>query len=215
MWQHILFDLDGTLTDPKIGITKSVQHALFSFGIHVENLDELTCFIGPPLGESFMRYYGFDKEKAAEAVKKYREYFSVTGIYENAIYPGVPALLESLKKQGKELILATSKPTVFAKKILEHFDIAHYFRFAAGSELDGTRVKKAEVIAYALENCGISDTAACVMVGDREHDIIGAREVGMQSVGVLYGYGDREELQKAGANRIVATVAELATVLKG
>lgn len=215
MWQHILFDLDGTLTDPTIGITKSVRHALSSFGIHAESLDELECFIGPPLSDSFARFYGFEHEKTVEAIEKYREYFSVTGIFENAIYPGVTDMLESLRKSKRDIILATSKPTVFAKKILEHFHIAEYFSFVAGSELDGTRVKKAEVIAYALENVGIKDISACVMVGDREHDIIGAKAMGMDSIGVLYGYGDRAELEKAGADKIAATVGELKALLPG
>jgi len=207
--QHILFDLDGTLTDPKIGITKSVQFALRAFGIEVDDPDTLRPFIGPPLSESFQEFYGFDEAGAQDAIRKYREYFSVTGIYENSLYDGIPAMLDALQRQGKTLILATSKPTVYAQQILEHFGLAPYFAFVSGSELDGTRVKKSEVINHALTSCGIADTAAAVMVGDREHDMLGAKATGLASVGVLYGYGDRDELQQAGADVIVQSVAEL------
>jgi len=212
--QHILFDLDGTLTDPKIGITKSVQFALRAFGIHADDPDTLRPFIGPPLSESFQKFYGFDEAGAQDAIRKYREYFSVTGIYENSLYNGIPKLLDALRQQGKTLILATSKPTVYAQQILEHFGLAHYFSFVSGSELDGTRVKKAEVITHALANCGIKNIAAAVMVGDREHDVLGAKATGLASIGVLYGYGDRDELQQAGADVLVQTVAELGEQLR-
>ena len=213
MWKNILFDLDGTLTDPKEGITKSVRYALRAFGVEVESLDDLLPFIGPPLKDSFMRFYGFDEEEATEAVAKYREYYSETGIFENVVYDGVADMLQALEDKGKTIVLATSKPTVFAVQVLRHFGIEKYFRFVAGSELDNTRVKKAEVIAYALENCGIAEHSATVMVGDREHDIIGAKAVGLASIGVLYGYGDDAELSAAGAGRIVETVDELKRAL--
>jgi len=148
-YKYILFDLDGTLTDPKEGITKSVAYALNYYGIHVDDLDTLCKFIGPPLKESFMKYYGFDDAKGEEAVEKYREYFRPYGVYENKVYSGVEEMLQNLVERGKVVILATSKPTVFAKTILEHFNLAKYFSYTVGSELDGTRVNKADVIEYA------------------------------------------------------------------
>lgn len=207
--QYLLFDLDGTLTDPMEGITKSVQYALRSFGIDVEDRAELCRFIGPPLKESFANFYGFDPEKVDEAIAKYREYFTPTGIFENEVYEGIPQMLKGLKEAGKALILATSKPTQYAIQILEHFSLDSYFSFVAGSNFDGTRVKKAEVIGYALEENGIEDRSAVIMVGDREHDILGAKAVGVESVGVLYGYGNAEEFAQAGADYVASTVEEL------
>ena len=192
-YQYILFDLDGTLTDPKLGITKSVAYALKSYGIQVDDLDSLLKFIGPPLQESFVKYYGFSEEQGAEAVEKYREYFKPYGIYENKVYDGVENMLTELVKCGKKVILATSKPTVFANVILEYFHLDKYFTCAVGSELDGSRVKKGEVITEALRQAGVTDKSLAVMIGDREHDILGAKENGIDSIGVLYGYGDRAE----------------------
>ena len=212
---YILFDLDGTLTDPKVGITGSVAYALESFGIHIENHDDLCCFIGPPLLDSFMEYYGMSEEDANRAIAKYRERFSVTGLFENEVYDGIPQLLRQLKDAGKTLIIATSKPAVFSQRILDHFDLSQYFTFLSGSELDGTRNDKAEVIAYALEQCGITDLSQVIMIGDRKHDIIGARKNGLPCIGVLYGYGDRAEHESAGADYIVETVDELKALLCG
>ena len=212
-YQYILFDLDGTLTDPKEGITKSVAYALEYYGIHVEDLDSLCKFIGPPLKDSFVNYYGFSDKQGEEAVEKYREYFRPYGVYENKVYDGVDKLLGNLVKCGKKVVLATSKPTVFANVILEHFDLAKYFTCAIGSELDGSRVKKGDVIAYALQQVGVSDKSQVVMIGDREHDILGAKENGIDCIGVLYGYGDRAEHEAAGANYIVETVEELGRFL--
>lgn len=211
--QQILFDLDGTLTDPMIGITKSVQYALRAYGIQVERLEDLCPFIGPPLRDSFMKYYGFDPDQATEAIWKYREYFSVTGLYENKEYAGIKEMLAALRDAGKKLYVATSKPELFAKKILEHFQMAEYFTFIGGASMDETRVKKGDVIGYVLEENQITDLSQVVMVGDREHDVIGAKEAGIESVGVLYGYGSREELEEAGANEIVSTVEELRNLL--
>lgn len=213
-YQYILFDLDGTLTDPKEGITKSVAHALNYFGIEVENLDSLCKFIGPPLKDSFMKFYGMSEENAELAVEKYREYFAPRGLFQNKVYDRVDKMLKTLQESGKTVILATSKPTVFAKQILEHFEMDAYFTYIAGSELDGRRVKKGDVITYALENAGIEDKAAAVMVGDREHDIIGAKENGLDCIGVLYGYGCAEEFEKNEADYIVKTVEELETLLR-
>lgn len=212
-YDYILFDLDGTLTDPGIGITNSVMHALKKYGILVDDRRELYKFIGPPLTESFEKFYGFSSNESVKAVEYYREYFIDKGIYENSVYEGIPELLSLLKESNKTIILATSKPEVFAKRILDHFDLSRYFSFVAGSNLDETRVKKDEVIQYALESCGIIDKSKAVMVGDREHDIIGAAKAGIQSVGVLYGYGDREELEKAGADYIAPTVAIIGKLL--
>ncbi len=211
--KYILFDLDGTLTDPKIGITKSVNYALEKLGVKVDSLDDLVGFIGPPLKNSFMDFYRFSEEKSNEAIKYYREYFSVKGLYENSIYSGISELLAKLKSLDKTLIVATSKPTVFAKKILEHFNILEYFSFVAGSELDGTRTDKAEVIAYALLKNNITDLDCTIMIGDRKHDVIGAKKVGVTSIGVLYGYGDAEEIKGANADFIVNDILGLEELL--
>lgn len=208
MKNHILFDLDGTLTDPMLGITSSVKYALSKFDIKVKYLKDLIPFIGPPLAESFQVFYGFSKEQAEKAVEYYREYFSPKGIYENEIYGGIAEMLSELSEAGFELVLATSKPHVYAREILKYFGIEEYFSFVAGSELDGTRVNKADVIQYALDMCHISPEKA-IMVGDRKHDIMGASACGVESVGVLYGYGSREELKEAGADHLVGSVKEL------
>lgn len=212
-YEYLLFDLDGTLTDPVLGITNSVMYALKKYGIEVNDRRELYKCIGPPLTDSFENFYGFSKVEAKNAVEYYREYYREKGIFENTVYDGIETLLKMLKDNGRTLLLATSKPQVFAERILEHFKIAQYFTFVAGSNLDGTRVKKGEVIKYALENCKNIDPTKAVMIGDREHDIIGAKEAGMDSIGVLFGYGGRDELEKAGADKIVESVAELGRVL--
>ena len=209
MKKYILFDLDGTITDPKEGITKSVAYALSKFGIKVDSLNELCKFIGPPLKDSFIEYYNFNDDEAEKAIKYYREYFSDRGIYENQVYKGFEDILIPLKENNKVLIVATSKPTIFAQKILEHFNLRKYFSFVSGSNLDGTRVKKSEVIQYALERNNIKDLSEVIMIGDRKHDVYGAKEIGIESIGVLYGYGDYEELYDNGANYIVNNVEEL------
>ncbi len=210
---YVLFDLDGTLTDPMEGITRSVQYALGAYGIEEPDLKALCPFIGPPLGESFMKYYGFSRERAEEAIYKYREYFAVKGIFENRVYEGIPGLLGRLRERGRKLLVATSKPEAFAVQILEHFHLDGYFDWVCGASMDEKRVKKGEVIAYALETAGIRDVSKAVMVGDREHDVLGAKENGMDCVGVLFGYGDRQELEAAGAVKIVETVEELGRIL--
>lgn len=213
MYDVILFDLDGTLTDPGEGITNSVAHALKRLGIPVPERRALYKFIGPPLYASFMDFYGLDRQKALEAVEFYREYYRDRGIWENKVYAGIPELLAKLKGAGKRLLVATSKPENFALQILEHFDLRQYFDRVAGSTLDSSRVEKADVIRYALEQEGIAPGPSVVMVGDREHDVLGARKAGLDCIGVLFGYGDAPELQKAGAARIAATVEELAGLL--
>ena len=211
--RYILFDLDGTLTDPMVGITNSVAYALAAFGIQVEDKTALCAFIGPPLTDSFREYYGFSQDQALLAIKKYREYFAVKGIFENRVYAGIPQLLAALKAQGRLVLLATSKPEVFARQILEHFHLAAYFDTIAGSNLDGTRVIKAEVIAYALGELGVANFNQAVMIGDRRHDIIGAKKCGLESIGVLYGYGSEEELRGAGADYLAAGVGQLKELL--
>jgi phosphoglycolate phosphatase len=212
--KYLLFDLDGTLTDPKIGITKSFQYALKAFGIVVDDLDELLPCIGPPLRDSFKELYSFSDEEAEWAVAKYREYFSEQGIFENALYSGIPALLSEQVARGRKLIVATSKVTAYAKRILEHFGIAKYFAFVAGSEMDGRRSDKAEVIRYALESMNITEIRKAVMIGDRKYDILGAKELGMDSIVVLYGYGSRGELESVEAGYIAVSVEALSELLK-
>ncbi|HPS34946.1 MAG TPA: HAD-IA family hydrolase, partial [Oscillospiraceae bacterium] len=180
-YKIILFDLDGTLTDPGLGITNSVKYALERFGIHVGDNKQLYPFVGPPLIDSFMKFYGFSREQAEKAVVCFREYFKDKGIFENVPYAGIKKLLAELKAAEKTLVIATSKPEVFAKQILEHFGLAEYFSFVAGSTLDETRTVKSEVIEYALDSIGPVNLAECVMVGDREHDVLGAKAVGMDS----------------------------------
>ncbi|MGN1060066.1 MAG: HAD-IA family hydrolase [Clostridia bacterium] len=195
-----------------VGITKSVQYALRSFGILENSLEKLTQFIGLPLTDSFREFYGFSEAQALEALQQYRAYFSKTGIFENQVYEGIPALLAALKAQNRRVYLATSKPTVYAQRILEHFHLIGYVDFTGGSELSGERVEKQDVIEYVLQENGIQRENA-VMVGDRKFDIEGGRAAGISTIGVLYGYGSREELTDAGADRLAATVPALSELL--
>jgi len=211
----LLFDLDGTVTDPRVGITRCVAYALERFGIHVADTDSLTPFIGPPLEESFMKFYGFSRADAKAAVAAYRERFGDVGLFENAEYPGMAALLRDLTAAGRTLALATSKPEVYARRILDHFGYTGFFTVLTGSELSGERVRKAEVIACALERLGFPEKRDCLMIGDREHDVLGARENSLPCVGVLYGYGSRAELSAAGADALCESVAALRGLLLG
>ena len=210
--KHILFDLDGTLTDPMMGITKSVRYALNYYGIEVNDLNDLLPFIGPPLRDSFKEYYGFDEAKANEAVEKYREYYKTDGIFDNKVYQGMVECLQTLKDNGKKLYVATSKPEFFAKQIIEHFSLSKYFEYVGGSEFN-SREKKAEVIEHVLKTNQI-DNDDIIMVGDRKHDIIGAHENKIPCVGVLYGYGTEDELKQYQADYLVSTVEELTELLK-
>ncbi|TWI73036.1 phosphoglycolate phosphatase [Desulfobotulus alkaliphilus] len=203
-----LFDLDGTLTDPKEGITKSVQYALNKMGIIEENLENLIHFIGPPLKHSFMTHYGFSEGQAMEAIACYREYFTDRGMFENFCFKGIDRILNGLVQEKKKLFVATSKPTVFAKTITDTFGLSSYFEEVVGSELDGSRCEKASVIRYIFDHHGI-EKAKTLMIGDREHDVIGARENGIASLGVGFGYGSREELEKAGADFFAASLPDL------
>ena len=208
-YDYLLFDLDGTLTDPGEGITNSVAYALRKQGIEVTDRKELYCFIGPPLSESFSRFFGFSMEESLRCVEYYREYYRDKGIFENLLYDGIPELLATLKSRGKKIILATSKPELFAKQILDHFGLTEYFDHICGASMDESRNKKAAVIEYALETAKLDDLARAVMIGDREHDINGARLNGLDSIGVLFGYGDRPELEAAGATYIAESVEDI------
>ena len=225
---YILFDLDGTLTDPKEGITKCVQYALADFGIIEPDLDNLTCFIGPPLLQSFVKYYELTEAEAERAVAKYRERFSTIGIFENKVFEDVHEMLEKLRENGKVICLATSKPEIYAKKIIEKYGVYKYFDIIVGSELDGRRTNKAEVIAEVLRQAArkaengeesvnaqsIQDICQkAIMVGDRHHDIDGAKACNMESIGVRFGYAEPDELEAAGATYIVDTIKELETLI--
>ena len=205
-YDTILFDLDGTLTDPKEGITKSIAYALTKMDIVVPDLEELTQFIGPPLMTSFKEYFQMNDEEAQTALQLYRERFSTKGLYENILYDGIDHLLYHLKKNGYKLAIATSKPTVFAEIILKHFTLYDYFDEIVGSELDGSRSLKGEVISEALRRLNVTNQEKCVMVGDRKHDVIGAAQNGIDSIGVTYGYGTQRELEDANVTYIVNSV---------
>ena len=209
MYQTILFDLDGTLTDSGPGIMNSVAYALDKYGVHVQDKSELRRFVGPPLVEEFIKYCGVTQTEAEKLLGYYREYFVDRGMFENEVYGGVEELLARLCADGKQVIVATSKPEPFAIKILEHFGIAKYFSFIAGATLDEKRTSKDEVIRYALDACGVNDLSSVVMVGDREYDVTGAKAIGTDSVGVLYGYGSRAELESAGATFIAEKVEDI------
>lgn len=204
-YKYILFDLDGTLTDPGEGITNSVAYSLQKFGIEVEDKTELYKFIGPPLVDSFKEFYGFSDDKAWQGVEYYREYFADKGIFENKVYNGITKTLETLRIKGYHLLIATSKPTKYAVMILEKFNLSGYFEFVSGSDMDERNSSKADIIRYALDMNNIAPEEA-VMIGDRKHDIIGAKANGVHSIGVLYGYGDIQELQTVGADNIAHTV---------
>lgn len=209
MYKYILFDLDGTLTDSMQGITKSVQYALEKMGIIEESLEKLIPFIGPPLVQSFQEFYQMSEVQAKEALGHYRERFSRVGWAENEVYPGMEEVLKKLAEQGRKLYVATSKPTTFAVKILEHFQLAQYFTAVIGSELNGVRGEKDEVIAFVLSHLGAGEKQEVLMVGDRKFDILGAQKNGIAVVAVGYGYGSAEEFQAAGPTYIVNSVKEL------
>lgn len=209
MYDAFLFDLDGTLTDNSQGITNSVRHALKYYGIEAENKD-LLGFIGPPLYESFEKYYGI--KDGHKAVEHYREYYRDKGIFENRVYEGIPEALETLKKAGKKLYVATSKPEDFARAILDHFELSPYFEGIYGATMDSSRVAKPDIIAFLLQEH--PDIQNPIMIGDREHDILGAKENEIASAGVLYGFGSREELENAGADYILARPENLPELLQ-
>ena len=219
MFQYCLFDLDGTLTDPKEGITKSVQYALKKFGIEEPDLDRLEPFIGPPLKDSFIEFYGFTEEDAIKAIALYRERFAPIGVLENQIFPGMAQMLESLYNKKIHLAVASSKPTEFVHQILSHFDIEKYFEVIVGSEMDGSRGTKEEVVEEALLQLDLLSRPqedrkrVCAMIGDRKFDIQGAKAYGLTGIGVSFGYAGEGELEAAGADHIVNTVEELGLLL--
>lgn len=210
-YRILLFDLDGTLVDSQEGVTRSVQYALDAFGIH-RTPEELTCFIGPPLCQQFMAYTGWDEAQGQRAVEKYRERYRTIGIYENTVYEGLPALLARLQQAGRTLAVATSKPETFAREILRHYQMDGYFDEITGSELDGRRVAKADVIEEALHRLGVGPAGRgdVLMIGDRRHDVDGAHACGIPCLGVGFGYAPPGELEQAGADFLAATVDELA-----
>jgi phosphoglycolate phosphatase len=214
MPKAFFFDLDGTLTDPKIGITRCLQYALEKMKHPEPPMEELVACIGPPLHENMARLLGPARSHEVErGVLLYRERFRDVGLFENALYDGIPECLQSLRDEGHLLFLCTSKARVFAERILEHFGLAQHFERAYGSELDGTRADKGELIAYLLECEGLRPSDA-VMIGDRKYDVVGASKNGVPSVGILWGYGSEEELSGAGATRLCRTPGELAVLLK-
>ena len=210
MYKAILFDLDGTLTESGEGITKSVQYALERIGKPEEDLEKLKVFVGPPLMEMFMKYAQIDEETAKRAVEIYRERYSVTGIFENAVYPGIEEMLAQLKKKGYILAVASSKPEVYVRQILDHFGLTKYFTEIGGSEMDGRRTNKTEVIEDVLKRLNMDKHRdQVIMIGDKEHDVLGAREAGLDCVAVSYGYGTTEELKEADPLQTVASADEL------
>jgi phosphoglycolate phosphatase len=208
---NLLFDLDGTLTDPKEGIVNSILNALNKLGIHENNIDELDKFIGPPLRESFLKRYNLTNELADKAMLYYREYFSVKGIYENKLYPGVNELLESLTSRNYKLYVATSKPTIYSQEILNYFKIYRYFKVVMGSNFDNTMTDKTEIIAYMISSLGLKASHS-VMIGDRKHDIIGGKNNSMKTIGVTYGYGSLQELLSCHPDFIVNECREIETL---
>lgn len=211
-YKNYLMDLDGTISNPQVGVTKAVAYALKSYGIIENDSSKLCKFIGPPLTDSFQQYYDFTEVQSKEAILKFREYYSDIGIYENLLYDGIENLLLQITAAGANVILATSKPEIYAKMILKRFNIHKYFKFVSGSNMDLSRYNKSEVIAYALKttNINVNET---VMIGDREHDILGAKKNNIDSIGVLYGFGDKEELTLAGATYITHSVDTLTKLL--
>lgn len=207
-YRNILFDLDGTLTDPREGITRSVQYALAKLGIHESDLTALEHFIGPPLLQCFMHSYGFDQATAWQAVQHYRERFAEVGLYENRLFDGVGELLQLLREQQRSLYIATSKPTVFAEQIAHHFGFAQHFKVIYGSELDGTRTDKVELLAHLLAQEQLP-RASTLMIGDRKHDLIGARCNGLDAAAVGYGFGSAAELEAEAPSYHFRSLAEL------
>ncbi len=212
-YQWIFFDLDGTLTDPQTGIFNSIRYALGKLRIDEPDSDQLKEFIGPPLRDSFQRHFGLSPQTAWQAVEYYREYFSSQGMFENLVYPGIPELLAALRRDGKRLAVATSKPTVFSERILTHFDLLAFFEQVVGSNLDGSRVEKGEVVAELMTRISSDSRSQMLMIGDRKHDIIGARINQIDSLGVAYGYGTLEELRESGPTYLVNSVSEISELL--
>lgn len=209
MYRYILFDLDGTLSDSEPGIRRGIEYALSKFDVTLED-GEIQKFLGPPIRDSFRDFCGFNEYKCELAVEYYREYYGEKGLFENELYPGMRNLLDNLRGEGKLLLIATSKPHAYTERIIRYFGIEDYFEVIAGSTMDASRNRKADIIRYAFDKAHVKDLSSAVMVGDRKYDILGAKEIGIDSIGVLYGYGDRAELEAAGATYIADTVNDIA-----
>ena len=208
-YKYYLFDLDGTLTDSGIGITNSVMYALEKFNIHVSDREELYPFIGPPLADSFMKYYGFTEGQALQAIGYYREYFRARGIFENRVYEGIPEMLGALKDRNAIVALATSKPYEFSVQILEHFDLRLYFDHVGAASMDGSISNKADVIRHLIDELGDIDAESVLMIGDRDQDVDGAKANGLHCAGVLWGYGSKSELLDAGADYLASVPSDI------
>lgn len=213
-YKHIIFDLDGTLSDPGLGITNSIMYALEKYGIKAER-SELYKFIGPPLRESFTVYFGFDKDQAEQAVGYYREYFSDKGMYENQLYPGINDLLAGLNLKNRKLYIATSKPYDYSVRILEHFGILEYFDFVSGSNMDGSMSDKSDLIDKIMIYIKNEEQAETIMIGDRRYDIEGAKHHNIDSAAVLYGYGEKAELENVEPTYLIENTEQLAVILLG
>jgi len=213
MIKNVFFDLDGTITDSREGIINGFEYALNYFGIKLEDRKYAEKFIGPSLAESFKNEYKFDEEKTELAVAKYREYYSRIGLKENKLYDGLKELIIDLANNNINVILATAKPQVFSEQILENFEIKQYFKFISGATMDATRNKKGDIIKYALDNLEPINLKECIMVGDRKHDVTGAKENNMKCIGVTYGFGTEEELRNAGAEYIAHNAEELKNII--
>lgn len=214
MYEYVFFDLDGTLTDSGEGIINAAIYALEKYNIEVNDRSELRKFIGPPLQDSFSTDYGFQEDEIEDVIKIFREYYSEKGIFENTIYENIQAMLFELKNRGKKLVVATSKPEVFTKKVLDHFNISSYFDYVSGATLNNDKIKKVDIIRDAICKLGITDKSKVVMVGDRKLDVLGAKENGIDSIGVLWGYGDLLELEKVGPTYIAEKVLDLLEIIK-
>lgn len=212
-YDNIFFDLDGTLTDPVHGLIASFEYALKKMGVDYGKREELKRFIGPPLYDEWRSVYGFSAEEGTRALLLFREYFAVYGWWDNLLYPGVHEMLSSLKSAGKKIYLSTSKPEIFATRILDLFDISKYFDFIGGASTDKTRDKKHEVLEYVLDAIGEPDRSSCILVGDRKYDAEGAKMVGIDSLGVLYGHGDENEIFSSGFTAVVKTVEDVTAFL--
>ena len=212
--KYIFFDLDGTLTDPAEGITNSVMYALRHFGIHVTDRRELYPFIGPPLSDSYAKYYGFTAEQSEKGVNLFREYFQDKGIFENMPYPGMLELLAELHQLGCKLVVTSSKPQLFVERILAHFDMAKYFHAVCGATMDEKTSMKPIIIRNALDICPEAGADNTIVVGDHALDVIGAHENGLPACAVLYGYGADEEIATAKPEYTAHTVADVRSCLK-
>lgn len=213
MVRTVLFDLDGTITDSEQGIINSIRYALCKHEIEIPSETILRTFIGPPLKEQFQNIFRLDDAEAISLVEAYREYYAEKGIFENKVYSGIFPMLFRLRAAGLQVCMATAKPEKYAKQIAEHFEFVECFDFIGGACMDGKRTDKYEVIEYVLQNCSVEEREKTVMVGDRSHDMIGALKAGVKSIGVLYGYGTRKELECAGAGKIAGTPEEVADII--